>query len=59
MSGLGNTFENIITKTVTLVYEIKNETLDDFVADFKYENIFKHDSGFQKKLLDLNGFVES
>ena len=59
MSITGNTFEDIITKTVTLVYEIKEETLDGFVADFKYENIFKHDSGFQKKLLELNGLVES
>ena len=59
MSSSGNTFEDIITKTVTLVYEIKNETLDDFVDDFKYENIFKHDPSFQKKILDLNGLVES
>ena len=59
MSSSSNTFEDIITKTVALVYEIKNETLDDFVADFKYENIFIHDSSFHKKLLDLNGLVES
>ena len=55
MSGSGNTFEDIIKKTVTLVYEIKEETLDGFINKITYENIFVYDKDFVKKLSDFNG----
>ena len=50
MSSSSNTFEDIITKTVALVYEIKNETLDNFVNKITYKNIFVYDKDFVKKL---------
>ena len=58
MSSSSNTFEDIITKTVTLVYEIKNETLDDFVNKITYKNIFVYDKDFVKKLSGFNGAAE-
>ena len=58
MSGSGNTFENIIKKTVVLVYKIKEETLDSFIDNITYENIFVYDKDFVKKLSDFDGAAE-
>ena len=58
MSSSSNTFEDIITKTVALVYEIKNETLDNFVNKITYKNIFVYDKDFVKKLSGFNGAAE-
>ena len=59
MSGLGNTFENIITKTVALVYKIKEETLDNFIKNIAYKNIFVYDKDFVKKLSDFDGVAQN
>ena len=59
MSGSGNTFEDIIKKTVTLVYDIKEETLDSFINNITYKNIFVYDKDFVKKLSDFDDAAEN
>ena len=59
MSSSGKTFEDIIKKTVALVYEIKEETLDGFISNITYKNIFVYDKDFVKKLSGFNGVAEN
>ena len=59
MSSSSNTFEDIITKTVALVYEIKEETLDSFINNITYEYIFVYNKDFAKKLSDFDDAAEN
>ena len=58
MSGLSNTFEDIINNTIDLLYSIKDETLDYFFRNYSYKYIFSYDVDFRKSLNDFKDNAE-
>ena len=58
MSGLSNTFEDIINNTIGLLYSIKDETLVYFFRDYSYKYIFSYDVDFRKSLDEFKDNAE-